>query len=381
MSDAGRSGRLCTLQSLALLPVVAFSLTFAAPGHAEPPASLVPEPWVFSAGEGEPPVTLEELRLHATTITEILEIASERVERLANEDQAPDLVAAIRQELNLTRRWNQHLATILMEVAEARRDLGARERKAAAEIAELTAMAEEARLELVALKRALRTERTQESSRPVQPSEHLQRQGSLLPNASGVDLGALARDLAGPHGDLDDARATLVHMQQAQREAAGDAAAVRTKIIDALHSLAAVGGDQIFKREVRGELSSEDVTAWAASMASRLHEEGLVAERLAETADPMARSAPLVEAMVMDGETLSRATVRAAPDSSSSRIAVLPPGGAVLVTGKVIDRHWYRIETSDGHHGFVSGYLIRRQSGAGKPGPATTDGANAIEPS
>jgi hypothetical protein len=209
----------------------------------------------------------------------------------------------------------------------------------------------------------------------------LQRQGSLLPNASGVDLGALARDLAGPHGDLDDARATLVHMQQAQREAAGDAAAVRTKIIDALHSLAAVGGDQIFKREVRGELSSEDVTAWAASMASRLHEEGLVAERLAETADPMARSAPLVEAMVMDGETLSRATVRAAPDSSSSRIAVLPPGGAVLVTGKVIDRHWYRIETSDGHHGFVSGYLIRRQSGAGKPGPATTDGANAIEPS
>lgn len=381
MSDAGRSGRVCSLQSLVMLPVVALSLAFVAPGHAESPSSLVPEPWVFSAGEGEPPITLEELRLHATTITEILEIAGERVERLAVEEQAPDLVAAIRQELSLTRRWNQHLATILMEVAEARRDLGVRERKAAAEIAELTAMAEEARLELVALKRALRTEKTQESSKPAQPSDRLQRQSSLVPNASSVDLGALAQDLAGPYGDLDDARSTLAHMQQAQGEAIGDVAAVRSKIIGALNSLAAARGDQIFQRDVGGELSSEDVTAWAASMASRMHEEGLAAERFAETADPLVSSAPLVEAMVMDGETLSRATVRAAPDSSSSRIAVLPPGGTVLVTGKVIDRHWYRIETSDGHQGFVSGYLIRRQSAPGNLGPATTDGAKVIEPS
>lgn len=276
MLAAGGFGRFCNRPTLFLGSTIVLSMALALPGHAEPGESLSAEPWVFSVGEDQTSITLDELRLHASTIGDILDIASERVERLAVQEQAPDLVAAIRHELSLSRRWNQHLASILLEVAEARRELGVRERQAAAEIAQLTAVAEKARLELVALKKALSSEEPDNSYDPEQQSSLPARGVSdAVSGGRGAGIDAVTEGLAGPYGDLDDAQATLTFMYEAQEAAVGDVEVVRAKIIDALHTVAAVRGDQSVDHEFSGSLSSEDITAWAASMASKLHEEGL----------------------------------------------------------------------------------------------------------
>ena len=212
---------------------------------------------------------MEELRQHAATIDDILRKASERVERLAaTEGVEPRLVQAIRQELSLSRRWNRHLETILLDVAEARRVLGEREREAAREIARMTAVAEEARLELIELKKVL--------DRRPQAAE----QGASKRSDGGLDQG-LGRRLASSDAAIDPAagvsretdvtRAMLASMQEAQKSVAKDVDAVRAKIIDALQTLASVRGDlPVGEGGVDAELSSEDITGWAASVATRL---------------------------------------------------------------------------------------------------------------
>lgn len=254
--------------------LAALTLNFSALGHADPAASPV---LPALGGEVDAP-TMDELRLHAATITELLETASDRVDRLAATDaEAPALVDAIKQELTLSRRWNRHLGTILLDVAEARRALGEREREAAKEIARMTAIAEEARLELMALKNVLMSDPDEAAQRleawpegrlddnpPADIRAHL---ASSRPAADMV----IAK-IAGPSGDLEDARATLAYMRDAQEAASSDVDAVRTKIIEALETVATMRGDlPVGERGDGGDLSSEDLTAWAASMATRLN--------------------------------------------------------------------------------------------------------------
>lgn len=228
-----------------------------------------------NATGGKP--TIEELREHAATINEILDVASERVDRLVAEgDQgSPQLVDAIKQELKLSRQWNDHLGTILLDVAEARRALGEREREAAKEIARMTAMAEEARLELLALKSVLKPG----SGKPEQgQGEDVGEQRDSGPRseigsqtASSRSLAEAVTGLAGAKGELSDAEASLAFLQEAQRSAAKDVDAVRAKIIEALQTLANARGElPVEPDDDRGDLSSNDITGWAASMATRL---------------------------------------------------------------------------------------------------------------
>ena len=222
--------------------------------------------------------TIDEMRAHATTIAGILELASERVERLAEEETgATALIDAIRHELTLSRQWNRHLGTILLDVAEARRALGKREREAAQEIARMTAIAEEARLELLALRNVLQGSRGE-----AQRSQKSWSEGRLdgeAPFGTGKQVAsskpiadAVIEAIAGPKSDLADARATLKSVQKAQQSAISDVDAVRAKIIGALETLArARGGDlALGKRGDDADLSSEDITSWAASTATRL---------------------------------------------------------------------------------------------------------------
>lgn len=228
-------------------------------------------------------MSMEELRQHAATIDDILETASERVERLAAaEDVEPRLVEAIRQELSLSRRWNRHLEKILLDVAKARRVLGKREREAAKEIVRMTAVAEEARLELIELKRVLKRHPAEEEQNLEKRSE-----GSLDNDAragfgdqmasSRAIIDAAVKGAAGPQGDVLEARAMLASMQDAQKSAARDVDAVRAKIIDALQTLASVRGDlPVGARGVGADLSSEDITGWAASVATRLNRDSSI---------------------------------------------------------------------------------------------------------
>jgi len=248
--------------------------SFCTLAHAEPAASATAPAAPFALGDDGDKPTMDELREHAATITDILKTASERVEELAAaETEAPALVDAIKQELSLSRRWNRHLATILLEVADERRALNEREREAAKDIARITAVAEEARLELIALKKVLNGRPTKAAGDPEERSdgESFADGGRrMASNAQAID--AVTADLTGPGGDLADARTALASMQEAQKSAARDVDAVRAKIIDALQALASVQGDlPIGQRGIGPDLSSEDITGWAASMATRLH--------------------------------------------------------------------------------------------------------------
>ncbi|MGI9500501.1 MAG: hypothetical protein ACR2P3_10705 [Geminicoccaceae bacterium] len=221
--------------------------------------------------------TMKELQAHAATIGEILEIASERVDRLAADAGTPALVDAIRQELSLSRRWNQHLGTILLDVAEARRALGEREREAAKEITRMTAAAEEARLELLALKKMLKRHPDKAVQNLEERSDDMRGGGARTGAGSQTASSKPAVDASveafrEPRDDLRDMRAALASVQEAQKSAARDVDAVRIKIMDALQTLATVRGDLPLKLHPAGaDLSSEDITAWAASMATRLH--------------------------------------------------------------------------------------------------------------
>ena len=219
-ASAGRRNRsmFLVVSASAALTIAAFSM----PGQAEQ-ASVADEVIWDSKSE----TTIEELTRHAREIGDLLDGASARVEGLVEEaegnPEAEALAGAVRQELVLSRQWNRHLTSILLEVAETRRALELREQQAADEIFELTAAAEEARHELMALWKVLQPETKASVSSP-------ERLPALKPDD-------LVDELAGPGASIEDARETLDRMGDMQVEAAGDIEAVRSKIIDALHTL------------------------------------------------------------------------------------------------------------------------------------------------
>lgn len=280
MSAVGRSVRSigCSLWFRSLLAVLALTVTSLA--HADTVAPKAPSSDVDASPESEQlsaparhdgKPTMDELREHASTITNILDLASERVERLAAADAGtPALVEAIRQELSLTRRWNSHLSTILLDVAEARRALGERERLAAKEVARMTAVAEEARRELVALKEVLKRPSDDSAQRAPGKGSHRLEGRTLVgladPSLTDIGVGGHARS----DGDLQAVRTTLASVQHAEKLAKRDVDAVRAKIIEVLQTLATRHGFQPTGEGGDGLLSSADITAWAASMAVRL---------------------------------------------------------------------------------------------------------------
>lgn len=280
MSAAGGFAWNFNYKYIVFSTLVALTLTVAPSGRAEPAAFSEPStvPSVLG-GDGSIP-TMDELRVHAATITDILETASERVELLATTGaDTPALVDAIRQELSLSRRWNRHLGTILLDVAEARRALNTREREAAKEITRLTAAAEEARLELIALEKVLK-------DRPEEAMQTRETWSDGRLNGKEVELeidSQMASDLsirddqpgglAGfGTGSIQETRAMLASVQAAEKSLVRDVDAVRAKIIEALQTLATVRGDLPTRvRDTDAALSSVDITAWAASMATRLN--------------------------------------------------------------------------------------------------------------
>jgi len=71
-----------------------------------------------------------------------------------------------------------------------------------------------------------------------------------------------------------------------------------------------------------------------------------------------ATSGPKIEDMDAEFKVLKNARLREKPDASSKNLGTLKQGLRVIVTGKVVDSDWYRIETADGKSGFVFGKLI-----------------------
>lgn len=280
MSATGRLVHVFNYKSIFPSVVAALTLIFVSSGQAEPTRLQEPSRVLPSLGDDGSALTMDELRAHATTISDILETASERVELLAATDaDTPALVEAIRHELSLSRRWNRHLGTILHDVTEARRALGKREREAAKEITHLTAMAEEARLELVALKKLLK-ERPKEAVQ----SQDTWSEGGLSEQETELDIDSqmaanlpISDDLRERPASVDisatkDARAMLASVEAAETSLVRDVDAVRTKIIEALETLATVRGDLPTRmHDADAAFSSEDITAWAASMATRLN--------------------------------------------------------------------------------------------------------------
>lgn len=374
MSASGHMSRLYQRMITGLLVGSAF-FALATVTHADqsnPPGSSAS---MLEDVDGSSGATIDQLRSHARKIGDLLDHASTRVDRLADEAGGnPDgnaLLDAIRQELDLSRQWNRHLTAILLEVAEARRELSIRERQAAAEIHELTTVAEEARLELIALKGALEDDKEviEDDPTDISPLDSEVRLQSIFDlRRDGTEI--KAGDLTDSRSNIDEARRALETMSEAQALAASDIDAVRSKIIDALqtlapHRAAPLEAEFNDKPEPQSNISSEDITAWAAAIAGKLHHEGFdtieqIKIDLDEGTDGSAQ--PNIEVMMINSEAASKATVRAAPNHKAPAVAFIAQGSSILVTGKVFDTNWYRIEISGGRHGFVPGEFIRRQA-------------------
>ncbi|NCF27882.1 MAG: SH3 domain-containing protein, partial [Gammaproteobacteria bacterium] len=71
-----------------------------------------------------------------------------------------------------------------------------------------------------------------------------------------------------------------------------------------------------------------------------------------------ATSGPNIEDMDAEFKVLKNARLREQPDAASKNLGTLKADARVIVTGKVSDSDWYRIETDDGKSGFVFGKLI-----------------------
>ena len=337
MSATGALGRSCRLS---VLSFIAFALPWtgmAELGRAQQ-ATTSPPAAALADWDGKSAVTIDALRLHALEIGGLLDQASARVDQLAGEASDPtasgELLGAIREELNLSRQWNRHLTSILLEVAEARHALGVRERMMAAEIFELTSVAEEARLELIALWQSLRpgvpipfdepgliVDPEPKTSRPSAP-EHEKRR-----------LDTAAERLKRSDQPFSGASRVLEEMDVVQASTVDDIEAVRTGIIDALRTVALHRQDPIESdvlKDSRSDdgLSSKEITAWAASIASKMHHEGYQDFEPAgdQTGTPRT-SPPNVEDMVIERRNLWRPPPSAsAPDRRAHPIATVTGG-------------------------------------------------------
>ncbi|MGI9492249.1 MAG: SH3 domain-containing protein [Geminicoccaceae bacterium] len=378
MSAAGAMGR---SRRLSVLSFVAFALPWtgmAELGRAQQ-ATTSPPTAALADWDGETALTTDALRLHALEIGDLLEQASARVDRLAGEtsDRAEGgkLLDAIREELDLSRQWNHHLMSILLEVAEARRALDVRERTMAAEIFELTSIAEEARLELIALWQSLRPGTPIPFDEPGLPGDAKPKTSRpSAPEHEKHRLDTAAEALRRSGRSSSNASRVLDEINPVQESAAGNTEAVRTGIIDALGTVALHHRDLIESDVLEGGriddgLSSKEITAWAASIASKMHHEGYQNfEPTGGQTGTIQTSRPNVEDMVVEGEILSTGAIRIAPDRRALPIATVTAGSLVLVTGKVIDQDWYRVKTESGRLGYISGDLIRHQSQPSKTG-------------
>jgi formylglycine-generating enzyme required for sulfatase activity len=77
-----------------------------------------------------------------------------------------------------------------------------------------------------------------------------------------------------------------------------------------------------------------------------------------EQAQKRESAGPAIEDMDAEYKVLKNARLREQPDATSKNLGTLKQGDRVIVTGRVIDSDWYRIESMDGKSGFVFGKLI-----------------------
>jgi uncharacterized caspase-like protein len=85
--------------------------------------------------------------------------------------------------------------------------------------------------------------------------------------------------------------------------------------------------------------------------------------RTRQNTQPPPEVTPLDERRV----TTKNARVRARPDTTGDILRIAVQGTSVRVTGKVVDRNWYRIESAAGRTGFVFGELLAQAVNSAPP--------------
>jgi formylglycine-generating enzyme required for sulfatase activity/uncharacterized caspase-like protein len=81
---------------------------------------------------------------------------------------------------------------------------------------------------------------------------------------------------------------------------------------------------------------------------------------IAVVAPPLAAKGPTIADMEVLYDVVGAVTIREEPSSAAKRLGRLEKGANVLVTGKLADANWYRVETTDGGIGYVFGENIRQ---------------------
>ena len=86
-----------------------------------------------------------------------------------------------------------------------------------------------------------------------------------------------------------------------------------------------------------------------------------------------ARDPGTIEEVELAYTTRVASNVRAEPTAGSARVAALPGGAQVQVTGRSADGNWLRVALSDGRSGFVFGELLEPSEPAAAPPPVVAE--------
>ncbi len=94
-------------------------------------------------------------------------------------------------------------------------------------------------------------------------------------------------------------------------------------------------------------------------------------------AESTASQLPKIEEVEAAYEAVKTANLREGPSAKTALVGSLKKGDIVLVTGRLTDRNWYRVQTKSGLSGFVYGELIRKVSAASDAAPSGPESVSA----
>lgn len=345
MSERDKSPSLSVGQAAALVGVMVGSVLFALQAVAQDSPSEV-EPSQGDPGSGivaqqapkgpapGPASSFDELNSAATDLNDALAGARAKLTELQAATELTAMAADLRDQLEASRQENNRLAASLAEAQSERSALLARRQEAEDRISRLSVGADDSQIEIANLRQELEVSRG-EIDVANAARANAEAQVEAMEEELELADGEVAR-LQNQIGELEEALSSTRDKLQTANAAAGNAQSERDSANNELNRI---------RTQIAAMLRSALLGVTLAS-----DEEAPLPEDVAD-----------LNLDVLEGEyeAVRASNIRLMPTADSERIGWAKRGETVLVTGKVVGRNWYRVETVEGIEGFIFGDLIR----------------------
>ena len=278
--------------------------------------------------------SFEELNSAATDLNDALAGARAKLNELQAATELTAMAADLRDQLEASRQENNRLAASLAEAQSERSALLAKQQEAEDRISRLTSGADDSVVEITNLRQQLDASR-----------EEIDVANAARANAE-AQVEAMEEELQLADGEVARLQNQIAELEEALSNTRGK-----------LQTANAAAGNAQQERDSANNELNRIRTQIAAMLRSTLLGVELAADEEAPLPDDVAD----LNYDVVEGEyeAVRASNIRAMPTADSDRVGWAKRGETVLVTGKVVGRNWYRVETFEGVEGFIFGDLIR----------------------